>query len=207
MAMRPDGKVVAVGGFNSTIKRFDVATGKALESSVGEGAATALAISDFEFRISKLQSGGLLAAAFTTNQVQLFDFATGKPKHRLTCGPNDAEVLLAVSPDGQQLATASLPGSVILWTTADGKEKQRLTLPDLDEVRCLAFSPNGKQLALGCSHGGLRICNAATGKVVKQVAMENGAWAVAFAASGKTLAVGTDAGVVLLDCENLGARA
>jgi len=193
LAMTANGKFVAIAGVNNTIERFDISTGKALAGSpVAKGAASALACSP---------GGNLLAAAFTNNQVQLIDFATGKQKHRLVCGSEDAEVLLAFAPDGQQLATVSAPDTTILWSTADGKEKQRLTLPQRDEVRCLAFGPGGNQLAVGYTNGGLRLWDARTGKVVKHIEFPHGVWAVAYAADGKTLAVGAEDAVTLFDTQ------
>src|SRR5262249_47577003 len=66
-------------------------------------------------------------------------------------------------------------------------------------VRCLTFSPDGKHLAVGCTNGGLRLWDAKTAKVVKQIDFPRGASAVAYAADGKLLAVGTEDALVLLE--------
>jgi WD40 repeat protein len=192
LAMTPDGKFVAAGGFNNTIQRWDATSGNALANPPGlPGAISAMACS---------ADGSLIAAAFTTNQVQLIDYA-GKEKHRLVCNGEDAEMLLAVAPDGKQLATVSLPDTIILWDTASGKEKHRLTLQERDEVRCLGYSPDGQRLAIGYTNGGLRIWDPSAGKVVKQIATPRDARAVAYSRDGKTLAVGSVDAIVLYNAD------
>ena len=77
-------------------------------------------------------------------------------------GPDDAEVMLSFSGDGQALATASTPDTVILWNVVTGRESKRFTPAERDEVRCLACSPDGARIAAGYTNGGVRVAPGAT---------------------------------------------
>jgi WD40 repeat protein len=190
LAMTRDGKQVASGGTNNAIRRWDATTGKPLAAPAApEGAVTGLACSP---------DGGLLAAGYSTNVVLLLDPA-GKEKHRLVCGPDDGEVLVAFTGDGQGLVTASTPDTVILWNATTGKEVKRFAAPEHDEVRSLACSPVGGKVAVGYTAGGVRVFDLTTGAVHKQIPMPRGARAVAYSRDGKLLAVGTEDAIAIYD--------
>jgi WD40 repeat protein len=198
-AMSADAKQFASGGANCTIHRWDATTGSPslLPGAKGpDGVITAIACAP---------DGSLAAVGLTTNQVLVLD-AAGKEKHRLVCGPQDAEVMLGFSTDGKTLATVSAPDTIILWNMTTGKASKRFTLPDRDEVRCVAYNPNGLHVAVGYTNGGVRIWETATGKVAKQIPLPRGARAVAYTQDGQSLAVGSENLIVIYNGNTFAER-
>jgi WD40 repeat protein len=144
LAFSSDGRMLASGGQNSTIKLWDLDSGTEQPVYVIPHAhlsqVLSLAIS------SQTQT---LISSGADRTIKLWDLATGKKKspHILT-GHAGRVWCVAISPDGTKIASASGDYTVKLWDLATGKLLQTFT-GHLGEVRAVAFSPDGNLIASG----------------------------------------------------------
>jgi WD40 repeat protein len=189
IALTRDGKRLAMGRSDRTIRMIDVGTGKELVAMGGaKGAA------DVE-RGNSQDKGAAPAPAPS-------DSAAAKgPGHT---GPLTG---LAFSPDGNTLAsTAGNPNpfglvlEVKLWNAQTGSLLANLDGGHKSAVTCVAFSADGKTLITGGRDSKLVVWDVASRKATKTFPMPIDVAAVALAPNGKTAAAGTfDPEVVLVD--------
>jgi RNA polymerase sigma factor (sigma-70 family) len=116
---------------------------------------------------------------------------------------------VAFSPDGRLLASTGGDGAVRLWDAATGRLVREVARRPQREMNFAVFSPDGKLLACGGPQDRgptnpphsmpVFVHEVATGKLVHRLDGHGPSLcAAAFAPDGKTLAAGTDDGVVLL---------
>jgi WD40 repeat protein len=142
--------------------------------------------------------GKLLAAA--SDQIRLFDVATGGLKHVMSRGDYDATYQgnrvksIAFSPDGRLLASVgSLAARADLWDVATGSLARSIPMDYGRISSSVAFSPDGSLLAIGYLEGVVEIWNLATG-TLQQTLSHNAPGnisALAFSPDGKLLASGS----------------
>src|SRR5579883_2708056 len=148
VAFSPDGKLLAAGQYDHTVKLWDVATGKEKGHLKGHTGPV--------FSVSFSPDAKTLTSGSGDGSIRLWDVATGKEKATLL---KDARWLLcaAFSPDGRTLAAGFLPQYkdkkeyvVKIWDMKSGKEQAVLTGYTDEAISSLAFSPDGKWLATTC---------------------------------------------------------
>jgi WD40 repeat protein len=137
VAYRPDGRELALSGWNGRVQVFGPAGGRPLPNPGETEGPSVLALA--------YGPGGLLAAGDQSGAVRLFDPAGGPA--RTLRGSSGAIYALAFADGGKRLAVASLnvlttQGEIRLLDVASGDEM--LTLPGM---MTLAFSPDGRTLA------------------------------------------------------------
>jgi WD40 repeat protein len=138
VAISPDGKTLASGSEDNTIKLWDLASGKQLYSLNGhsnrvksvvfspDGVTLATVSGDYTFKLWDLKRG-----------VEVRSFKSGDLKY-----PES----VAISPDGKILAGGAYD-TIKLWDLSTGDELRSIKV-DVAPVS-LAFSPDGKTLACG----------------------------------------------------------
>jgi len=118
VAFSPDGKVLASGSFDDTIKLWDVQTGRALQTLTGH--------SDNVNSVAFSPDGKVLASGSAT--IKLWDVQTGRVQQTLT-GYSDIVNSVAFSPNGKVLASGSYDNTIKLWDVQTRRALQTLTGP------------------------------------------------------------------------------
>ena len=184
VAFSPDGKHIASGGDDFTVKVWDIDTRK---THIHPDTVTAVA---FNHRGTVLASGA-------DKKVRLWNLITGKAKAILD-GHSASPTALAFSPDNSLLASAAADQTVILWDMTT-LAKRRAIKDAADSVQALAFNDNGTLLATGGSDSKVRLWDTETGAIPAALASHKGVIVcLAFSPGGKMLASGSTDGTVKL---------
>jgi WD40 repeat protein len=178
VAFSPDGKTVACGVRDNTVRLFEVASGKELRRFVGhEGFVRSVAFAP---------AGKVLASAGKDAVIRLWDVETGKLLQELK-GAEGFIYSIAFSPDSKLLASGDR-GWIRVWDTSTGK-LLRSWFAHAYDVSAVAFSPDGKTI---CSSGlwesAVRLWDPYTGKELKPMVAHTGhIELIRFTPNGQTL--------------------
>jgi sugar lactone lactonase YvrE len=190
----PDGRRLAVQGADDGLVRlWDATTGAEIYRVPGQAAY----FPSFTFS----NDGSRLAAACQDGTIRVYEVWTGKELARIRPGHTNTVTAIAFSPDGKLIALPAADGMVRVWDLAVGRERRKWALKGqgglADPGRVVAFSPDGELLALGAAER-LRLWDLTTGNEVCQFPPESGgAAALIFSADGRTLAVVTEARIMM----------
>jgi len=169
MALSPDGRWLAAGGFPSRwgIRLYNFHTGKLVALLSGHSnVVLSLAFSP--------DSRYLVSGSFD-NKAILWDIkpkvSEAKRKRRLhtLAGHTDHIYAVAFTPDSKRVVTGSYDHSLRLWQVQNGKHLATLK-GHTDKVRAVAISPQDGTIASGSDDHTIRLWNGRTGRFIKTLA-------------------------------------
>jgi WD40 repeat protein/serine/threonine protein kinase len=148
LTFHPDGKQIATGSYDGTVKLWDATRGHSLLTFPGR--ATEIT------RVAFSPDGRRIAAANGVDRtVNVWEIRTRQVVFSLT--GHTADVYgVGFSPDGKQIATASFDRTIVVWDATTGKQLFTL-LGHTAEIYVLAYSPDGKRIATGSKDGTVRV--------------------------------------------------
>ncbi len=174
VAASPDGKTLATGSWDKTVKLWDTATGK--EKATLEGHAFQVLSLAFAADGKTLAVGtGRWSDPAPTGSpnggdIKLWDVATHQEIGSLE-GHTDRVFTLAFARDGGLLVSAGWDQTIRLWDVAGRKERATFRdpqVPEIGPVLAIALSPNGKTLALAGEDRAVRLLDPRTGDVPRR---------------------------------------
>ncbi|OQX27135.1 MAG: hypothetical protein BWK80_06860 [Desulfobacteraceae bacterium IS3] len=194
-AFSSDGKLLASGSHDNTIKLWNIAEKKEIATLKGHSKS----VNSVAFRYD----GKLLASGSDDNSIKLWDIAEKKEITQLL-GHTEKVNSVAFSPDGKLLVSGSHDGSIKLWNIAEKREISALR-GHSGRIEDIAFSPDGKLLAsVGFDFFmSIKLWNITEKKEIAQSSSQlsfGAATRVAFSPDGKLLASGSrDKNITLWD--------
>lgn len=185
-----DGRWFAVAASDSSIRLWQVATGRELSRLSGHsGYVTTLSFS---------KDSRFLASGSRSGEVKLWDLFKGRLAVSLPSSPQGVNTV-AFSPDGKWLAAAGMSKTVELWNLET--KKARTLSGHKEEITSVVFSVDGRLLASGGRDKTIRIWDLSTGAVVKTVEnLDAEVNNLALSRDGSTLAAAT-ANQSVVTCE------
>ncbi|EXA30335.1 hypothetical protein FOVG_18262 [Fusarium oxysporum f. sp. pisi HDV247] len=149
-----DGRLIASGSYDNTVKIWNVATGEEERTLKGHtGWVTSVVFSN---------DGKLIASGSYDETVKIWNVATGEEECVLK-GHTHFVSSVVFSNDGKLIASGSYDNTIKVWKVATGDEEQTLK-GHTGPVTSVVFSNDDKLIASGSSDMTVKIWNVATGE-------------------------------------------
>ncbi len=192
VAYSPDGRVLS-GGFDKTIRLWDVARGSPVREYLGS--------EDYVRSVCFSRDGARILSGGDDRKLRLWDTASGKEIRQF---PGHEHFVWSVdlSRDGKHALSGSLDKTLRLWDVESGTELRKLT-GHTDTVMAVAFAPDGRRAISGSTDGTVKVWDLDAGREIRTLTGHKGyVLGVAFAPDGRrALSCGSDGTLRLWDVE------
>jgi WD40 repeat protein len=189
VSFSPDGRLLASGSRDKTIKLWRVSDGALVRTLTGH--------TDMVWSVSFSPDGSLLASGSGDCTIKLWRVSDGALVRTLT-GHTDWVNSVSFSPDGRLLASGSEDCTIKLWRVSDGALVRTLT-GHTNPVWSVSFSPDGSLLASGSWDNTIKLWRVSDGALVRTLTGHTD-WvnSVSFSPDGRLLASGSEDGTIKL---------
>jgi WD40 repeat protein len=199
VAISPDGKTIAVAGFDGAALLLDAANGEVRRTLTHPKEVRSVAFSP---------DGRRLATACDDKLIRIFNVADWKETATCT-GLGERIYNLAFSSDNKLLLSSEADHGAKLWDAATGAEKTQFNQEGV-WVDSVAFAGDGRWIVWGDNHGTLRIWNVETGTLRARIKNNVGVRQIAVSPTARLVAAvghfGHDVHVFDLNLEQPSAK-
>ena len=179
----PDGRLLATGSWDRTVKIWDVATGRAIHKLDGVHRGY---VNSVEFS----PDGALILTGSDDGTARLWDVATGKPVEPVFRGHGSRVRQARFSSDGSKVLTTSNDKTARIWDARTGEPLVTL-VGHKWAVLCGDFSRDGRRVITGGEDDDAIIWDAATGDILWKLAGHTSSvTSVAFSPDGERVITG-----------------
>ncbi|NES72908.1 MAG: WD40 repeat domain-containing protein [Okeania sp. SIO2D1] len=136
VAISPDGKTLASGSGDGTVKLWDIPTGEMLVSFLHSGVVTAVGFT---------ADGRAVIGCSADRGMKSWDIYTGQLLHRM-----NGTQPIAFGAGGLRMAASGGPRFIRLWNAEQGQLLRNLSIPNTNNnrgIEAIAFSEDGQTIA------------------------------------------------------------
>jgi WD40 repeat protein len=179
-ALSSDGHRVLSGGEDTTVRLWELDTGKELAQLDGHTAAVRA--------VAFTPDGGRAVSASQDGTLRLWDLAPKKTL-RTFKGHRGGVLCAALTPDGKQLLSGGVDRSLRVWDVESGKQLQEWYGHE-GPVNCVSVSPDGAYALTGSDDGGALYRDLQTGREMCYLSLGRPVYIALFTPDGKRAVVG-----------------
>ncbi len=185
----PDGRLLATGSYDQTLKLRDVSTGAVIQTYRGhEGAVISVELSPDGRHIISGSADSTVVVWNTVSGESLMVFE----------GHDDEVRAVRYSPDGRIITSAAIDGTIRFWNAETGRCLH--TIDGLtDPPQNLVYSADGRFIASGHEYGSVRLWDAKTYHLIREWdGSDEWIGSMSFSADSRIIAVNTGSGGIRL---------
>jgi WD40 repeat protein/uncharacterized caspase-like protein/energy-coupling factor transporter ATP-binding protein EcfA2 len=182
----PDGKLIAAGGWDKTIKLWSAQTGKLISTLKGH--------QDGVNSLTFSPDGKLLISGSEDKTIKIWNLTEQLKLIKTLTGHTDSIKAVTVSPDGKLIASAGYDNTIKLWTI-QGELLQTIKAHNL-AITSLTFTPDSQFLASGSWDNTVKLWSIKDAGKSSQLlhtlsGHQDGVTTIGFNADGTVLATGS----------------
>jgi WD40 repeat protein/tRNA A-37 threonylcarbamoyl transferase component Bud32 len=190
VAITPDGKTLASGGEDGTIRLWNLQTGELKNTFKGHTSAVYVLVFS--------PDGQALASGSADESIKLWNLQTGGLIHTLS-GRAKGISAITMTPDSQTLVSGDRVGTIEFWNLTNGERINSFTAHEI-LVTSLARTPDGQTVVSSSQDNTIKLWDVKTGQLIRTLtdADSHHFFSVAISPNGEQIASGSwDGGIRL----------